>query len=128
MGDHVATGGGGFGIVTDALVHPHDEELEVAIVSTPHGELVGTPTHPVLVNRTWLELREAHAIGAMAGMRFESRHVDAFYNLEIDGHKPGESAHAYVVNGLTVSGLGDSEVLNSRFPRQAVWKAKAAAV
>ena len=57
---------------------------------------------------------------------YEKRLIETFYNLEIDGDKPGESAHAYVVNGVVASSLGDNVVLNTRFPRQNVWKAKVA--
>ena len=70
---------------------------------------------------------EAHKRGILGHkVTYEKRHIDTFYNLEIDGDKPGESAHAYVVNGVVASGLGDNVVLNTRFPRQNVWKAKVA--
>ena len=127
VGDRVSTGDGKVGVVTEALVHQHDETLEVAVVATPHGELIGTPDHPVYANGTWLELSEAHKRGVLGHkVTYEKRHIDTFYNLEIDGDKPGESAHAYVVNGVVASGLGDNVILNTRFPRQNVWKAKVA--
>ncbi|KAL3942296.1 MAG: hypothetical protein SGARI_000313, partial [Bacillariaceae sp.] len=51
IGEFVATGthgnGKGAGLVTDALTHPVGKEVPVAVVSTPLGDLVGTPDHPV---------------------------------------------------------------------------------
>jgi hypothetical protein len=49
-------------------------------------------------------------------------HVEAFYNLEIDGDQAGKSSHSYVVNGIVASGLGDNEDLNKLSPRQKIWK------
>ena len=100
--------------------------MRVAVLRTPHGELVGTASHPVLVNGTWREIEAAHVAGLLDEHKvtFEERHVDALYNLEVDGGKPGASAHAYVVNGVVASGLGDNEALNLAFPRQESWKAR----
>jgi Hint-domain len=119
-GEYVATGtDSGVGLVTDALSHRVESMVPVAVIKTDHGELVGTPSHPVLHNGEWIEL------GAMLSENIfqESRYVDTFYNLEVDGHAIGESSHSYVVNGIIASGLGDNVELNRRFPRQNVWKA-----
>ena len=71
----------------------------------------------------WLELAGAHERHLFAGnSSIETRYVDAFYNLEVDGDAPGASAHAYMVSGVVASGNGDNTVLNTRFPRQNVWK------
>ncbi len=137
-GVSVATGvDGKVGLVTEKLVHPVEDEdylSDVVIISTEHGDLVGTPDHPVLLlapNKRgegaalqWIELGDALNENLLENARRESRVVDVFYNLEIDGHKPGESAHSYVVNGMVASGLGDSPILNEMFPRQTVFKDK----
>jgi uncharacterized membrane protein YgcG len=122
-GDRVWTGDG-VGTVTEALTHKVGGMMEVAVLSTPHGALVGTTNHPVLVGSEWYEILAAHAAGLLPEVSFEQRFVDALYNLEIDGDAPGASAHAYVVNGVVASGLGDNEVLNLAFPRQESWKAE----
>ena len=110
--------------MTEALTHEVGGMMEVAVLSTPHGALVGTTYHPVLVGSEWHEIAAAHAAGLLPEVSFEQRFVDALYNLEIDGDAPGASAHAYVVNGVIASGLGDNEVLNLAFPRQESWKAE----
>eukprot|EP00934_Nitzschia_sp_Nitz4_P000981 Nitzschia sp. Nitz4//scaffold21_size171442//131466//134153//NITZ4_002183-RA/size171442-augustus-gene-0.190-mRNA-1//1//CDS//3329542477//981//frame0 len=120
-GDFVATGvnGRGKGLVTEALVHPVEREVAVAVVDTAFGELVGTPDHPVYSTEkeNWLEL---HEMEAELAVRLESRYMDAFYNLEVDGNilEEDKASHSYVVNGVTASGLGDHMELNKRFPRQ----------
>ena len=150
-GDHVATGvDGKIGLVTEKLVHPveaalrdKEHESEVVVVQTEHGELVGTPDHPILfpvpdvstsgkesdlesdVQQVWIEMGDALDRNLLKNARRESRTVEVFYNLEIDGHQPGKSAHSYVVNGMVASGLGDNPLLNKSFPRQTSWKDEA---
>lgn len=121
-GDYVATGTGiGRGLVTEALVHPVNKEVEVASVETEYGELVGTPDHPVLEAGEWVEIADIPSSSAEVSM--EQRYVDVFYNLEVDGDVLDDSSsHSYVVNGVVASGLGDNEILNAKFPRQKVWK------
>jgi hypothetical protein len=139
-GDYVATGvDGKVGLVTEKLVHPVEEkdgQSDVVVIETEQGNLVGTPDHPMLfilpktdgedstVQPTWMELSDALDKNHLTNARRESRTVDVFYNLEIDGHRPGESAHSYVVNGMVASGLGDNPLLNELFPRQTAWKNK----
>lgn len=128
-GDFVATGtegfGEGLGLVTKALVHPVDKEVAVAVLDTEHGELVGTPDHPVYWHESgeWMELEDVATAHSEVGIRLESRFISAFYNLEVDGNilDEAEATHSYVVNGVTASGLGDHEELNRRFPRQKVF-------
>jgi hypothetical protein len=131
-GDLVATGfSGQVGHVTKVLVHQVNvsRESKVVSVSTPHGDLVGTPSHPIHVDGQWMEMQEAVEAGAFETIgvkaKLEKQEVEAFYNLEIDGDKPGDNTHSYVVNGIVASGLGDNEVLNTMFARQNAWKLKA---
>jgi len=112
----------GKGTITVVLVHPIGKKVKRFRVPTTHGDLVGTLSHPVHVNGTWLEASDAAALGLLPGLVTEIAHVVEYYNLEIDGDRPGASAHAYELNGHVVSGLGDSEVLNKRYPRQMVYK------
>lgn len=79
----------------------------------------------VHVNGSWHEAWDAHEMGLLPALQRESEFIDFLYNLEIDGDRPGASAHAYDVHGVTVSGLGDSKVLNAKFPRQKHFKALA---
>lgn len=127
-GDLVWTGDG-VGLVTAALAHELGGVMDVAVLPTEHGELVGTRSHPIRVGAgegAWREIGAAHAEGLLPGATFEKRFVQTLYNLEVDGGAPGASAHAYVVNGVVASGLGDNEELNLRFPRQQSWKARRA--
>jgi len=145
-GDYVATGvDGKTGLVTEKLVHPVEaalqdkaHESDVVVIQTQHGDLVGTPDHPILlpvsnantdgedpeVQQVWMEMGDALARKVLKNARLESRNVKVFYNLEIDGHQPSKSSHSYVVNGIVASGLGDSLLLNKLFPRQTSWKDK----
>lgn len=103
------------------------EQVPVMVLrSDAHAELLGTRDHPVLVDGVWMELEEAVAGGLLLDFNgtLETRHMENFYNLEVDGDVPGQSMHSYVVNGLVASGNGDSPVLNARFPRQKAWQAK----
>lgn len=119
QGDVVDTGTGfGGGRVTKKLVHPVGKHVFVAIVETEHGHLVGTPTHPILHNGSWIEL--GTLVDDLVDLNIQF--VDAFYNLEVDADTPGKSSHSYVVNGVVASGLGDNEDLNLLYPRQQVWK------
>lgn len=129
-GDLVNTGTGhGNGLVTSTLVHPIDRKVAVTVTATKLGTLVGTPSHPVLQDGEWIEYGKIAAGGGGSDptqTAADFRYVDAFYNLEIDGDKPGQSSHSYVVNGVVASGLGDDEVLNLMHPRQASWKEQVA--
>ena len=118
-GDVVATGHEhATGLVTKALLHPVESTVPVAVIVTEQGELVGTPSHPIFHNGMWVEIGDVES----ELISLETRYIDSFYNLEIDGHVMEESSHSYVVNGFIASGLGDHEELNRRFPRQNVWK------
>eukprot|EP00965_Chrysotila_dentata_P230542 6197833-Pleurochrysis_carterae.AAC.7 len=117
--------GAAAGKVTEVLVHPVKKTIKVAVMATPHGELVGTPSHPIKVGDKWMEISAALEAGLVEGVKFEERFIDAFYNLEVDAHIPGESEHAYVVNAIVASGLGDNVKLNTMMPRQNSWIAKA---
>jgi heme-degrading monooxygenase HmoA len=120
-GDYVMTGTGhGEGLVTHKLVHPVGDIVPVVIIETDAGDLIGSPSHPVLVDGKWVELGTLHNVDVT------SQYVDAFYNLEVDGHVTHESTHSYTVHGFTASGLGDSEILNRLYPRQESWKIGAA--
>ncbi|KAJ8613021.1 hypothetical protein CTAYLR_004044 [Chrysophaeum taylorii] len=123
-GLEIATGFG-TGVVRRVLEHRVGAEVEVVVVDTVAGEVVGTPTHPVFVGGEWREiaetLRNGH-FGGGDGVRVETRYVDAFYNLEVEG-----AGNAYLLNGaLIASGLGDNVDLNLQFPRQKIWKDRAA--
>jgi len=125
-GDAILTGeDGAVGIVTESLKHTVARQVMVAkLVTRDHTsggeELVGTPDHPVYHKGEWLEFGQLSSVE----IKMEEEYVDAFYNLEVDGHllEEGESLHSYVVNGVVASGLGDNEPLNLRFPRQKEWK------
>lgn len=119
-GDYVATGTNqGDGLVTEVLVHPVGKVVPIASLQTEYGELVGTPDHPVLVDGDrWVDLGTV-----TESVSLESRYVDVFYNLEIDGDALDDStSHSYIVNGVVASGLGDNEILNQKFARQPLWK------
>jgi hypothetical protein len=112
----------GQGTITAVLRHPVNATVKRFRLPTAHGDLVGTLSHPVFVNASWLEAEEAAALGLLPGLTTELAHVDEYYNLEIDGDQPEIGAHAYELNGHVVSGLGDNEVLNERFARQKVFR------
>jgi len=121
VGDIVSTGTSfGAGVVTEKLIHQINEKVSIAVVDTEHGSLMGTPSHPVLQDNNWVELRSIDN----QLLKIFTRHIDFLYNLEIDGQVPGESSHSYVVNGIVASGLGDNEVLNRMYPRQQMWKSE----
>jgi uncharacterized membrane protein YgcG len=118
-GDMVATGQGHMsGLVTKTLKHLVESTIPVAVIVTEQGELVGTPSHPIYHEGAWVEIGDVDS----EMISLETRYIDSFYNLEIDGHVLDESFHSYVVNGIIASGLGDHKELNRSFPRQNVWK------
>lgn len=113
----------GVGTITDVLKHPIHSVVRRFRLPTEHGPLYGTPDHPVHVAGQWLEAAEAHKRGLLPGLQVELEVVDFFYNLEVDGAAAaGESHHSFDLNGLTVSGLGDSPRLNALYQRQSVFK------
>lgn len=125
VGDFVATGTHrGAGRVTKALKHPVLEgKAKLKIFETAMGPLMGTPDHPVYI----FDEKTTHAMwinfGKLGGWNsIKEVAVDTLYNLEIDADDVEGSSHSYVVNGVVASGLGDSAVLNMRFPRQEAWK------
>ena len=135
IGDQVNTGFGNMGIVSDVLAHDVLKDVEVVSLYTSYGTLVGTLDHPIYFNDQWMELAEAinHRFENEENNEFssfklkgntETKFIDVFYNLEVDGDIPGLSDHSYVVNGIIASGLGDNIVLNSIFARQSIWKTK----
>ena len=122
-GDLVATGIKGAGLVTEKLVHTVQEPtVTTAQLLTKDGLLVGTPSHPIYHQGEWIELGDLES----DLLSIQDQAVEAFYNLEIDGHilNDKESSHSYVVNGVIASGLGDHVQLNELYPRQNVWKQK----
>jgi hypothetical protein len=144
VGDELSTG-----VVTQVLIHPVGKEVPVAVLSTVHGELVGTPDHPVYYNGVWMEFASLPSHhDENHGLQVQVRHVDAFYNLEVDGHlvltheddevdvtlleeeedvEEKSTRHSYVVNGIRASGLGDNVALNLLYPRQKEWKERSEA-
>jgi hypothetical protein len=136
VGEELSTG-----VVTEVLIHPVGKQIPVAVLSTAHGELVGTLDHPVYYDGEWMEFA---SLPSHHGLEVQVRHVDAFYNLEVDGHfilthedndaditleeEEKSTRHSYVVNGVRASGLGDNVALNLLYPRQKEWKKKAAAL
>ena len=128
QGDLVQTGTGkGAGRVTRALVHPvPGNKATLTVLETEHGELVGTPDHPMYHSETdvWVDFEN---LAPADLLRNEEREVDVLYNLEIDADDVEGSSHSYIVNGVVASGLGDHELLNLRFPRQEIYKQQAVA-
>lgn len=129
QGDLVKSGTGkGAGRVTQALMHPvPGNKAMLTVMETQHGELVGTPDHPMydVDTDTWVDFE--HLTTSKDLLRNEERQVDVLHNLEIDADDVEGSSHSYVVNGMVASGLGDNEVLNLRFPRQEKYKEQVAA-
>ena len=104
------------GVVTEHLVHPVSREIPVAIVG---GILEGTPSHPIFFGGSWSEIRESKA-----DIKIVKKHIDNYYNLEVDAHDLYGSSHNYIANGYIVSGLGDNDVLNDVFKRQKIFQNK----
>jgi Hint-domain len=134
VGDKILTGGpaGQVGIVTQALRHPVHKVVTLAkLVTEDHGELLGTEDHPVMQNDQWINF--GRIMGkAKVQVQIVEQFVDTLYNLEVDGHlvdddidTKGKSLHAYIVNGVVASGLGDNVRLNLQYPRQTAWKLRA---
>jgi hypothetical protein len=130
VGDHVDTGLLGAGLVTEHLKHDVNDVVKVAVISTAHGELIGTVNHPIHVNGDWYQIDDALESGLLVeklgimNVTIENRFVDTFYNLEVDGNYEsiGSSSHSYTVNGIIASGLGDNPILNRLYQRQKIWQ------
>ena len=93
------------GIVTDLLIHPTNDVVEVIKINGITSE----PDHPIFVNGKWIA---AKTLGNIS-----NEFIGNWYNLEIDGNTEN-SEHNYIIGGLIVSGLGDNVKLNSKYQRQ----------
>jgi hypothetical protein len=100
------------GVVTDKLTHPTNDVVEVV----KYKGMVSDRLHPFYDNGEWKPIFEAK------GVELGIQYVDNFYNLEIDGNVLFESEHNFIVEDFVVSGLGDNELLNTTFKRQAVFQ------
>jgi hypothetical protein len=100
------------GVVTDKLTHPTNDIVEVVKCK----EMIADRLHPFYDNGEWKPICEAD------GVEFGIQYVDNFYNLEIDGNLLFESEHNFIVEDFIVSGLGDNELLNKTFKRQAFYQ------
>jgi hypothetical protein len=96
------------GRVTDKLIHPTNEVVEVV----KYKEMISDRFHPFYKNGEWNPICEANNV------ELDVQYVDNFYNLEIDGDLLFESDHNFIVEDLIVSGLGDNKLLNNTFKRQ----------
>jgi len=94
------------GIVTEALVHPTNDVVQVVKVNGITAEA----NHPVLVNGEWVA---ASTLGEVT-----TEFIENWYNLEVDGNIEN-SEHNYIIGGLIASGLGDNAKLNAQYQRQA---------
>jgi Hint-domain len=116
VGDVVSTGTGlGAGVVTNTVRSPvlHGDLQDVVVVTTKLGELVGTATHPVLLEGIWQLLGDVASMETIPLMwlnvasKVEQKQqvVNVWYDLEIDGNIDDHaSSHSYVVNGVVVFG------------------------
>jgi hypothetical protein len=100
------------GVVTDKLIHPTNDVVEVV----KYKGMISDRLHPFYDNGKWKPICEA------SGVELGIQYVDNFYNLEIDGNLLFESEHNFIVEDFVVSGLGDNELLNKTFKRQAVFQ------
>ena len=100
------------GVVTDKLIHPTNEVVEVV----KYKGMTSDRIHPFYDKGEWKPICEA------PGVELGIQYVDNFYNLEIDGNLLFESEHNFIVEDFIVSGLGDNELLNKTFKRQAVFQ------
>lgn len=100
------------GIVTDTLIHPTNSIVEVV----KYKEMISDRLHPFYNNGEWKPIYQAD------GVEFDLKYIDNFYNLEIDGDSLLESEHNFIVEDFIVSGLGDNELLNKTFKRQAIYE------
>lgn len=96
------------GIVTEHLTHPTNDVVPYTTV----GEVTGTTDHPISIDGEWIDF--SNHPQALNGFKF----IDNFYNLEVDGHKIGESEHNFMMGGIIASGLGDNKELNRLHQRQ----------
>ena len=108
--------GGSFvsGTVTELLIHPIYDEVEVAIIDK---KLIGTPSHPIFYNGKWNEIKDSSIPFIL-----ERMYVDNYFNLEVDGFTVHGSEHNYIANGCIVSGFGNNLILNKMFHRQNIFK------
>ena len=100
------------GIVTEHLIHPTDSFMGVV----KYKEMISDRLHPYYDNGEWKPISEA------SGVILDMMYIDNFYNLEIDGNLTFESNHNFIVEDFIVSGLGDNELLNRTFKRQAIFE------
>jgi hypothetical protein len=100
------------GVVTDKLTHPTNDIVEVV----KYKGMIADRLHPFYDNGEWKPICEAD------GVEMDTQYIDNFYNLEIDGQFLFESDHNFIVEDFIVSGLGDNELLNTTFKRQAVFQ------
>jgi hypothetical protein len=100
------------GVVTDKLTHPTNDIVEVV----KYKGMIADRLHPFYDNGEWKPICEAD------GVELSIQYVDNFYNLEIDGDVLFESEHNFIVEDFVVSGLGDNELLNTTFQRQAIFQ------
>ena len=100
------------GLVTDKLIHPTNDVVEVV----KYKGMISDRLHPFYDNGEWKPICEAN------GVELGIQYIDNWYNLEIDGDVLFESEHNYIIEDFVVSGLGDNELLNTTFKRQAVFQ------
>jgi hypothetical protein len=100
------------GIVTEHLTHPTNSFMGVV----KYKEMISDRLHPYYDNGEWKPISEA------SGVILDMMYIDNFYNLEIDGNLTFESDHNFIVEDFIVSGLGDNELLNRTFKRQAIFE------
>jgi hypothetical protein len=93
------------GIVTNMLIHPTNDVVEVVEINGITAE----PYHPILVDNEWIPIK---ALGEVS-----NKFIDNWYNLEVDGNT-SDSEHNYIIGGLIASGLGDNPELNKKYQRQ----------
>ena len=93
------------GIVTETLVHPTNDVVEVVKLNGITAE----PKHPILIDGQWVA---AKTLGTIS-----YEFINNWYNLEIDADVE-DSEHNYIIGGLVVSGLGDNVKLNNKYQRQ----------
>lgn len=100
------------GIVTDKLIHPTNDVVEVV----KYKGMISDRLHPFYDNGEWKPIFEAN------GVELGIQYIDNWYNLEIDGDILFESEHNFIVEDFVVSGLGDNKLLNTTFKRQAIFQ------
>jgi hypothetical protein len=100
------------GVVTEHLTHPTDSFMGVV----KYKKMISDRLHPYYDNGEWKPISEA------SGVILDMMYIDNFYNLEIDGNLTFESDHNFIVEDFIVSGLGDNELLNRTFKRQAIFE------